>query len=405
MREECSIDRVSGELRDPVAELRYRAEYLHAHATALRTIAVCIAVGFSCFTVLDLGSLGVGMAWAALLALRVAVAALVVAVAVRVVTRTDSFVDGSGLHLLTAAQLGVFAVTLTASAARPGDAVTNALSTTVVMLGALVVVPGRFRTQVALAVALVGGFVAVSVTRFEDPPLPLGPLVMNLAAAVALGSVLLSIHNRRQREQWCATRRERAAREALDAELVVAAELRAELQRLARQDPLTQTANRRELLRVATDALEDLEDGHPLSLVLLDVDRFKSVNDRFGHATGDAALVELVALVAGALRTDDLLARLGGEEFAVLLPGLDATAARRTAERIRSVVGERLRVGDPAEPLTVSVGVAAARDGDTVDDLLARADAAMYAAKRSGGDAVRIDSGELPGPLVEVDHQ
>jgi diguanylate cyclase (GGDEF)-like protein len=335
---------------------------------------------------------------------------MVLLVARRFRTDPSSFVDGSGLALLAAAQVAVFVVVLIVCSARPADATTNALSTTVLMLMALVAVPGRFRTQIVLAAGLAAGLVVVAVVRFHDPALPVGPLVANLLGALLLGAAMLSMFNRRQREQWRATRSERAARERLDAELVVAAQLRAELQQLARQDPLTHAANRRELLRVASERLTGRADPEPLSLVVLDVDRFKSVNDRFGHAAGDAALVDLVDRIEGVLRPDDLLARLGGEEFAVLLPGIDDDRARSVGERIRAAVAEGVRVGPMCEPLTVSVGVATARRGDDVDSLLARADAAMYSAKRSGRNAVRVEadrneSAQLAGALVEVDHQ
>lgn len=407
MSEPCTIGRISGEFRDEATERRYRGEHLEASSSTLHVVALSTAGIFAGFTLVDLQSLGFGPAWAVLLVLRLGVAGLILFVGRRIRVAASSFVSGSGLMLLTTTQVALYAVTLLACALRPQDATTNALSTTVVMLAALVGVPGRHRTQALLAVALLVGLVAVSKTRFTDPVLPLGPLVANLTGALLWGLAILEMSNRRQRQQWSATLRERAARQRLDDELRVADRLRAELQELARQDPLTHAANRRELLRVATAELERERRSEGLSLVMLDLDRFKSVNDRFGHAAGDAALVEVVTRVGAVLRHDDLLARLGGEEFAVLLPGSDEVLAARTAERIRATVARNLRAGDSEEPLTVSVGVASALPGDTVDALLARADAAMYAAKRSGGDAVLVADGsaDLARALVEVDHE
>jgi len=131
--------------------------------------------------------------------------------------------------------------------------------------------------------------------------------------------------------------------------------------------------------------------GAELSLLLLDIDHFKLVNDTFGHQAGDTVLVEMAAAVNGSLRTEDVFARYGGEEFAIILRGIDLASAYHVGERFRMLV-ESLRIeasGHPI-PITVSVGVASLRccPDDLAETLIATADRRLYAAKRTGRNRV-----------------
>lgn len=162
--------------------------------------------------------------------------------------------------------------------------------------------------------------------------------------------------------------------------------------RLARQDPLTGLAN-----RAAFDEALAREWGRggrrpaPLALLLFDVDHFKRVNDGHGHAAGDAVLRDLAALLGGQLRPDALLARVGGEELAVVLPDAGLAEARALGERCRAAVeGHAFGFEGRSLPVTVSAGAAAreAADGGPAA-LLARADARLYEAKRGGRNQLR----------------
>jgi diguanylate cyclase (GGDEF)-like protein len=121
-------------------------------------------------------------------------------------------------------------------------------------------------------------------------------------------------------------------------------------------------------------------------LLLVDIDHFKRINDTLGHAAGDAALVTLSQMLAGSARQVDIVGRLGGEEFGVLLPRTDPMAALRTAERLRkTLAAAELRWRGEPLTLTVSVGVAIATDPDEAPaEVLERADRALYQAKREG---------------------
>jgi diguanylate cyclase (GGDEF)-like protein len=135
--------------------------------------------------------------------------------------------------------------------------------------------------------------------------------------------------------------------------------------------------------------------GEALALVMMDVDDFKLFNDAWGHPAGDEVLRRLGRVVRTALREDDQAFRYGGEEFVLLLPGTDGATAEAVAERIRTAFGaERFEPADGAgERRTLSLGVATLREGEDLASLIARADQAMYRAKREGKDATRRDEG------------
>ncbi len=160
-----------------------------------------------------------------------------------------------------------------------------------------------------------------------------------------------------------------------------------DLTRLAMTDPLTGVHNRRTLARLADAAIgEALSAGRPLSLLAIDVDHFKKVNDALGHDAGDEALLGLVRLMRESLAVDAPLSRIGGEEFAVLLPDLTELEASVLAEYLRQhVASTLLPIHGHQTRLTVSVGVASI-DADTRDlrALLRNADRALYAAKHAG---------------------
>ena len=168
----------------------------------------------------------------------------------------------------------------------------------------------------------------------------------------------------------------------------------AELRRLASIDELTGVANRRWFTAMASRELERCRRfNHQLALLMIDVDHFKRVNDTHGHAVGDEVLKAFTRVLEGNLRSVDLLGRLGGEEFAVVLPESDDSAAAHTAERLRAAVeGLQFPLEDgSALKITTSVGIAIlAGTGETLDNLLVRADSALYTAKRDGRNRVVV---------------
>ncbi len=155
-------------------------------------------------------------------------------------------------------------------------------------------------------------------------------------------------------------------------------------------DGLTQAYNKRYLLDVLERELARARrTGQPLSVLMLDVDHFKAINDTHGHLAGDEVLQELCRRTSGILRSDELLARYGGEEFAVVLADCSQDQAQQVAERIRQAVCANPFQTDSAPiDVTVSLGLACSQDGLAVSDLLDRADKNLYAAKRAGRNRV-----------------
>ena len=170
--------------------------------------------------------------------------------------------------------------------------------------------------------------------------------------------------------------------------LMVSERLRAELEHLATRDSLTGALNRRQMKEsFETELLRCHRQHRDMGLLLIDLDHFKTINDTYGHQTGDQVLVDFVAGLNGLLRQSDQVARFGGEEFAVLLPDTSPQEALAAAERIRAACAAPKN----GPSCTVSLGVTHnLADTDTLDTMLARADAALYRAKAKGRNQVEV---------------
>jgi diguanylate cyclase (GGDEF)-like protein len=165
-----------------------------------------------------------------------------------------------------------------------------------------------------------------------------------------------------------------------------------ELVKLATVDPLSGALNRRAFFERAREACARAASGAALSAIMFDIDHFKRINDMHGHATGDVVIQRISEAAA---TESDTFARLGGEEFALLFEGRDLAQAVEIAERLRIRIGE-LRFDDPQLNATCSFGVGQWRDGDTIDRLLRRVDAALYRAKANGRNLVTADDDAAP---------
>lgn len=163
---------------------------------------------------------------------------------------------------------------------------------------------------------------------------------------------------------------------------------------LAMKDVLTSAYNRRYFDRRLSEELERSKRyDRCLGLVMLDLDHFKEINDRYGHQFGDAALREAVSRWTCSLRSSDLVARYGGEEFCVLLPETGREESMALAERLRaSIAASDISYRDLGARVTASAGVAFYREGDGPDDILRRSDEALYRAKAAGRDRVEASS-------------
>ena len=176
----------------------------------------------------------------------------------------------------------------------------------------------------------------------------------------------------------------------------------AKLSHLAFTDGLTGVLNRRRFFQLLQQQLRE-SDQQAVALLAIDIDHFKSINDRYGHLTGDVAIQTSATLIATQLRPSDVIGRTGGEEFAVMLPHCSLENAQAIAERIRRAVACTPLVlpdktGAGSFNMTLSIGVALSQRGDNVESLMQRADQLLYAAKNAGRNCVKFES---LAPVVE----
>ncbi len=164
----------------------------------------------------------------------------------------------------------------------------------------------------------------------------------------------------------------------------------------ARTDYLTKTANKRSFETAAQTEIQRAQRyNRPFSVAYLDVDKFKFVNDRYGHNAGDTLLRATAQTIQGKIRASDLIARMGGDEFALLLPETQSEAAQIVVKRIQRFLLDLVQKNE--WPVTFSFGVATfLRPPDSVEEVVRKADALMYAAKNSGGNGIRH---EVVGPI------
>jgi diguanylate cyclase (GGDEF)-like protein len=191
--------------------------------------------------------------------------------------------------------------------------------------------------------------------------------------------------------------------------LMMASDISAKLKKMAVQDQLTGLLNRRGFEEYGGRAFSAARRaGQSISVIMTDIDRFKHINDKFGHAAGDMALAHFARLFSESRRQEDVAARVGGEEFALLLPGTDLRGAMAIADQLCAKIGSTpLDTTVVGLPMTSSFGVATISEKDkSLDDVLLRADRALYRSKRAGRNQVDLESSQLlrtaDGKLIPV---
>lgn len=252
----------------------------------------------------------------------------------------------------------------------------------------LVLVVGPRVTLLAYPAGVAAFALALPLTQTDPSVLTSNQVNGSTAGAIGLGLALL---------RWRAEVRDHVLMRRIEVQQRQLEERNEELARLAAYDPLTGLLNRRQFeLQFDQELARHRRAGERCSLLLLDLDRFKAVNDVHGHPVGDALLTALGTTVSSRLRASDLLARWGGEEFLILLTETGRDAAVVVAEDLRAgVAATDLDVG-LSEPLTITVSVGVAEVSTDAEEALAeayrRADAALYAAKDRGRDRVAVDA-------------
>ena len=269
----------------------------------------------------------------------------------------------------------------------------RAINTGVIMVMQLTMflfIPSR--VMLTLPVALfgaVGASLSYGMVSTADTATKVATCFLLAMPAVVGYVAALRLQKTERQEFWLRQQLQDANRE-LQGEVARRVALQVELERQAATDLLTGLPNRRALAeRFPVEVARAQRTGEALSLVMFDLDHFKQVNDRYGHAGGDAVLRSVGQLCIRSFRGVDMAARVGGEEFAVLLPGASAQQAGAVMERFLHTLGDMdMDVGTQNVHITATAGVAQQQPGEDLDTLMARADTALYAGKEAGRNRV-----------------
>ncbi len=373
-------------------EARYRKSARHRTARQTRTAAIVAAVMFLLFALSDYALLGSTGAFYALLTLRLTVVAACT-VLVLAVMRRPEVVDWQWPVNLTIF-VGLTGIILIVPL-RPETIATQIPAVIVAVLAQYLFVPNRVPWALAQSLYLSSGFFVATAVWAPLPPGQMLSLFLLLILVNTIGLMTLLRLSHLQREQFAMLLDERETNQRLSKEIDRRRRLEQELLWNARIDELTGLNNRRHFFELADREVRVCHATRiPFSLCIFDLDHFKAVNDSFGHAGGDEALVAVAAACQKVVRDQDVLARLGGEEFVVALPGTAQDAAREVAERIRTEIAA-IRFPKPLEEmrLTATLGVAeVATSRETAQQALQRADAALYTGKRAGRNRVVVAS-------------
>ncbi len=275
---------------------------------------------------------------------------------------------------------------------------TGAIMVIQVMLFLFVPVRVAMAAPVALFGAI-GATLSVWATT-ADASVKVGTAFL-VALPAVLGYAAALRQQKTERLEFLLRRQLLDANRELKDEVVRRVALQGELERQAFTDLLTGLPNRRALAeRFATESARAQRRSEPLSLAMFDLDHFKRVNDTHGHAGGDAVLRGVGEVCARSFRGADMAARVGGEEFAVLLPDVDLQRAGTVLQRFNDLLAATpAMVGDQAVAVTATAGVAQHQPGEDLNALMARADAAMYAGKQAGRNrVVLVPADAAPAP-------
>jgi diguanylate cyclase (GGDEF)-like protein len=318
---------------------------------------------------------GLSLPFVLLIALRGSLLTLAVYLARRL-RRTEDHCEYD--RLVIAWALAGITASLIVNLSRPPTFTYHIAVDALVLLAAYLIIPTHLNARLLVGAGLTLSIVMLIVTgRRIGDPLAMNVVWASMTLANVMGLTVSCRISTLRRRQFVALQELRHVRDTLHV--------------MATTDPLTGVFNRRRLMEIATQVLDIARrERRSVAVIVVDLDHFKQVNDRLGHAAGDDVLAAFARVLREQTRREDVIGRIGGEEFAIVLPRASLQTAREVAERIRlGLHNAEVVVDGNVVPVTVSLGVAALRPGDeTPDDLLKRADRALYAAKRHGRDRV-----------------
>lgn len=288
--------------------------------------------------------------------------------------------------------VGAMAVFIAITPLLPFEAGWHGMGMMIMLLGIYTFIPNRFLPAAVVAVTSSVIFVWVVMRYFAVHDDFLATFVALLAVINVLGAFAAHRNSRLQREEYCIAAVLREANARLQQEVVERERLEGELRDRIDRDSLTGIASRSHFFEAAPAYLAAAaESGSPLAVLLLDVDYFRQINGTYGQVRGDEVLQSIASVCRQHVREHDLLARIGGEEFVLLLPDMEAPLAAELAERLRVEIQRTpLVMPDSALFFTVSIGVSQWRQGDTLNMVLYRVDNALSTAKYKGRNRVAI---------------
>ena len=375
-----------GEFVDDALEQEFRASTLARVLPQQRIGLVLWAALMLAFVVPDYLALGAAPNFWILAAYRVAFSLLLLAAVEALKRRPALALHG---YLLMGLALIGYAFFFLLYELRPDIRAFNTGVIMVLQVMLFLFVPVRVALAVPVALfGALGATLSVWMTT-SDVSIKAGTAFLVTLPAV-LGYVAALRQQAIERHEFLLRRQLLDANQELQNEVARRVALQYELERQASTDLLTGLPNRRALAeRFAAESARAQRRSEPLSLAMFDLDHFKRVNDTYGHAGGDAVLRGVGELCIRSFRGVDVAARVGGEEFAVLLPGADAQQAGAVMQRFTALLAAApATIGDQSVLVTSTVGVAQRQPGEDLDALMARADTALYAGKQAGRNRV-----------------
>lgn len=357
---------------EPGLEAEYRKHYLASDSDLFVLGVIIWVITFTGFSYSDYLQLGVSSTFILLAAVRLFYALVSILVLLVLKRRQLDYMTFDGISLMWSLLTVVLDVSI--GLLRSRSDISVVINDLVGVFSFYVFISGRMSTRVIPALMLSTANLLMTLLFKQNVS---GQVVMALSFSFTITNLVGIVFSRQyfdmRRKEYLARREE--------------ARVHAELKRLASTDPLTGVYNRRRLLELAGEAFYRFRRySRPFSILVMDLDGFKTVNDTFGHHQGDEVLIDFVHTLIQEKREADALGRMGGDEFCLVLPETTPESAARLAERILHVCGDMTLTDTVTDVrITTSIGISHALPGDsTLDPLFARADAALYRAKHNG---------------------
>lgn len=380
----------SGEFLDRTVEQEYLRKHSQLIARQLRIALVIWAVLLLLFAIPDYQALGTTPTFWASLAIRGMTCVLIGALALFI---SLSPVRATEARWISALEVVAISLFMFIYVLRPDIASWTVTLTMIMLISLFIYLPNRVPAMLGVALYMAGATVlAIDYVRPKSPAEMLGIFLL-LLVPIGIGWAAALRTQVLQRKQYALWRQAQEANEALGKEMDKRARLQEALVRQATTDPLTGLNNRRQYEELFTKELARAQrKGTALALCIIDLDHFKQVNDTWGHSAGDQVLRNVAQLCRDNFRTIDILGRLGGEEFVVLLPDTDLATAGHIARRfIETLAATPIALGDANMRVTATVGVVERRaDEDQLESLVQRADKALYEGKHAGRNRVVV---------------